>query len=157
MSFPTKRKIVIAIDGFSSCGKSTFAKEIAARIGYVFIDTGAMYRAVTLYGIEHGAIHDGTVDAAQLETLLPRIQISFSFNEQRGASDIYLNGINVEERIRRIDVSEYVSRVSQIAAVRSRLVHMQQEMGKQNRNAGRIRSSLGKQPLLLHCRGRRLS
>ena len=131
MSSPTKRKIIIAIDGFSSCGKSTFAKEIAARIGYVFIDTGAMYRAVTLYGIEHGAIHDGTVDASQLEALLPQIQISFSFNEQRGASDIYLNGVNVEERIRRIDVSEYVSRVSQIAAVRSRLVHMQQEMGEQ--------------------------
>ena len=110
MSSPTKRKIIIAIDGFSSCGKSTFAKEIAARIGYVFIDTGAMYRAVTLYGIEHGAIHDGTVDASQLEALLPQIQISFSFNEQRGASDIYLNGVNVEERIRRIDVSEYVSR-----------------------------------------------
>ena len=131
MSSPTKRKIIIAIDGFSSCGKSTFAKEIAARIGYVFIDTGAMYRAVTLYGIEHGAIHDGTVDASQLEALLPQIQISFSFNKQRGASDIYLNGVNVEERIRRIDVSEYVSRVSQIAAVRSRLVHMQQEMGEQ--------------------------
>ena len=131
MSSPTKRKIIIAIDGFSSCGKSTFAKEIAARIGYVFIDTGAMYRAVTRYGIEHGAIHDGTVDASQLEALLPQLQISFSFNEQRGASDIYLNGVNVEERIRRIDVSEYVSRVSQIAAVRSRLVHMQQEMGEQ--------------------------
>ena len=80
--YPTK-KIVIAIDGFSSCGKSTFAKEIAARIGYVFIDTGAMYRAVTLYGLRHGAVQDGDVNEALLIAMLPEIEITFAFNSER--------------------------------------------------------------------------
>ena len=92
------KKIVIAVDGFSSCGKSTFAKKIASALGYVFIDTGAMYRAVTLYGIRHGAIHGGVVDAEALERMLPRIGISFVFNPAREASDIYLDGENVEGR-----------------------------------------------------------
>ena len=86
------RKIVIAIDGFSSCGKSTFAKAIAARLGYIFIDTGAMYRAVTLYALEHGAVVDGEVLSDKVVELLPQIEISFSFNSERGASDIYING-----------------------------------------------------------------
>ena len=124
------KKIVIAVDGFSSCGKSTFAKKIASALGYVFVDTGAMYRAVTLYGIRHGAIRGGVVDAEALERMLPRIGISFVFNPAREASDIYLDGENVEGPIRSLEVSEAVSRVSQIGAVRERLVGLQQQMGR---------------------------
>lgn len=124
------KKIVIAVDGFSSCGKSTFAKKIASALGYVFIDTGAMYRAVTLYGIRHGASRGGVVDAETLERMLPRIGISFVFNPAREASDIYLDGENVEGPIRSLEVSEAVSRVSQIGAVRERLVGLQQQMGR---------------------------
>lgn len=125
------KKIVIAIDGFSSCGKSTFAKAIAAKLGYIFIDTGAMYRAVTLYALEHGAIVEGEVDAARVEELLPQIEISFRFNEERGASDIYINGVYAEERIRTIEVSNCVSKVSSIGVVRKKLVAMQQQMGRE--------------------------
>ena len=88
-------KIIIAIDGYSSCGKSTFAKAIAARLGYIFIDTGAMYRAVTLYALEHGAIHSGIVDEDAVVRLLKEIQITFRFNPERGASDIYVYGDRV--------------------------------------------------------------
>ena len=125
----TNKKIVIAIDGFSACGKSSLARDIAARIGYIFIDTGAMYRAVTLYGIRRGAIAGGRADERAVETLLPEIRISFEFNPARGASDIYLNGENVEEAIRSIEVSESVSAVSRIGAVREQLVRLQQQMG----------------------------
>ena len=104
----TNKKIVIAIDGFSSCGKSTFAKAIARRLGYIFIDTGAMYRAVTLYALEHGAIRSG----------------------ERGASDIYVDGDRVEGKIRTIEVSNCVSAVSSICEVRAKLVAMQQQMGR---------------------------
>ncbi len=93
----TDKKIIIAIDGFSSCGKSTFAKSIAARLGYVFIDTGAMYRAVTLYSAEHGAIRSGVVDDEAVAALLDQMSIAFRFNPERGASDIYVNGELVEE------------------------------------------------------------
>ena len=125
------RKIVIAIDGFSSCGKSTFAKAIAARLGYIFIDTGAMYRAVTLYALEHGAVVDGKVLSDKVVELLPQIEISFSFNSERGASDIYINGEQVEQKIRSIEVSNLVSKISSIAQVREKLVAMQQGMGQQ--------------------------
>ncbi|WP_418992864.1 (d)CMP kinase [Alistipes sp.] len=124
------RKIIIAIDGHSSCGKSTFAKAIAARLGYIFIDTGAMYRAVTLYALEHGAIRSGIVDEEAVVALLDQIAITFRFNPERGASDIYVNGELVEGRIRTIEVSNCVSRVSAIPAVRRKLVAMQQEMGR---------------------------
>ena len=127
----TKRKIVIAIDGFSSCGKSTFAKAIAARLGYIFIDTGAMYRAVTLYALEHGAVKDGVVDKERVVALLPEINISFRFNSERGASDVYVNGAMVEDKIRSIEVSGLVSKVSCIAEVREKLVAMQQQMGRE--------------------------
>ena len=126
----TKKKIVIAIDGFSSCGKSTFAKAIARRLGYIFIDTGAMYRAVTLYALEHGAIRSGIVDEEAVVRLLDEITITFRFNPERGASDIYVNGTFVEGKIRTIEVSNCVSAVSAIAAVRCKLVAMQQEMGR---------------------------
>jgi cytidylate kinase len=122
-------KIVIAIDGFSSCGKSTFAKSIAARLGYIFIDTGAMYRAVTLYALENGGIRNGIVDDEAIVALLSDISITFRFNAQRGASDIYVNGDLVEGKIRTIEVSNCVSAVSSIREVREKLVAMQQEMG----------------------------
>ena len=124
------KKIIIAIDGFSSCGKSTFAKSIAARLGYIFIDTGAMYRAVTLYALEHGAIRSGIADEERIVALLPEIAITFRFNPQRGASDIYVNGDLVEGKIRTIEVSNCVSAVSSIREVREKLVAMQQQMGE---------------------------
>ena len=127
----SSRKIVIAIDGFSSCGKSTFAKAIAARLGYIFIDTGAMYRAVTLYSLEHGAVVDGEVQQDKVVELLPQIEISFRFNAERGASDIYVNGVEVEQKIRSIEVSNLVSKISSIAQVREKLVAMQQRMGQE--------------------------
>ena len=126
-----KKKIVIAIDGFSSCGKSTFAKAIAAKLGYIFIDTGAMYRAVTLYALEQGAIVEGVVDQEHVEQLLGEVEISFRFNAERGASDIYVNGVYAEDRIRGIEVSNCVSKVSSIGAVREKLVAMQQQMGSE--------------------------
>lgn len=125
------QKIVIAIDGFSSCGKSTFAKAIAARLGYIFIDTGAMYRAVTLYAMEQGAILDGKVDEAAVVALLPEVNISFRFNAERGASDVYVNGELAEGKIRSIEVSNCVSSVSSIREVREKLVAMQQQMGRE--------------------------
>lgn len=125
-----KKKIVIAIDGHSSCGKSTFAKAIAARLGYIFIDTGAMYRSVTLYALENGGIVDGIVDEDAIIKLLDQIEITFRFNPARGASDIYVNGDLVEGKIRTIEVSNFVSPVSGIGAVRAKLVAMQQQMGK---------------------------
>ena len=124
------KRIIIAIDGHSSCGKSTFAKAIAARLGYIFIDTGAMYRAVTLYALEHGAIAMGIVDEERIEAMLCDIEISFRFNSERGASDIYVNGDLVEGKIRTIEVSNCVSAVSSMGAVRRKLVAMQQQMGR---------------------------
>lgn len=124
------KRLIIAIDGHSSCGKSTFAKAIAARLGYIFIDTGAMYRAVTLYALEHEAIPSGMVDEAAVEHLLHEIDIDFRFNASRGASDIYVNGDCVEGKIRTIEVSNCVSAVSSIGAVRRKLVAMQQDMGR---------------------------
>ena len=127
---PSNKKIVIAVDGFSSCGKSTFAKLVAARLGYIFIDTGAMYRAVTLYALEHGAFTNGILNEDTLVGMLGDINIDFRFNPERGASDIYVNGDRVEGKIRTIEVSNCVSAVSAIAEVREMLVRMQQEMGR---------------------------
>ena len=126
----TSKKIVIAIDGFSSCGKSTFAKAIAARLGYIFIDTGAMYRAVTLYALQQGAIRSGIVDEDAVVALLGDVEITFRFNPKRGASDIYVNGDLAEDKIRSIEVSNCVSGVSSIREVREKLVAMQQQMGR---------------------------
>jgi cytidylate kinase len=124
------KRIIIAIDGHSSCGKSTFAKAIAARLGYIFIDTGAMYRAVTLYALENGAIESCIANEQKIEAMLEDININFRFNPERGASDIYVNGDMVEGKIRTIEVSNCVSAVSSIGAVRSKLVAMQQAMGR---------------------------
>lgn len=125
-----EKKLTIAIDGFSSSGKSTFAKKIAARLGYVFIDSGAMYRAVTLYAIEHGIIRSGIVDEDAIVRSLGGIRIDFRFNPTRGASDIYLNGTCVDGKIRTIEVSNLVSEVSSIGAVREKLVAIQREIGR---------------------------
>ncbi len=130
MELNKKHKIIIAVDGFSSCGKSTFAKAIAAKLGYIFIDTGAMYRAVTLYALEHGAIRSGVVDEDAVVASLKDIDINFRFNPERGASDIYVNGDLVEGKIRTIEVSNCVSPVSSIREVREKLVAMQQQMGR---------------------------
>ena len=127
----SNKKIIIALDGFSSCGKSTFAKSIAQRLGYIFIDTGAMYRAVTLYSLEHGAIRSGMIDEEAVIKLLPEMSVAFRFNPERGASDIYVNGDRVEGKIRTIEVSNCVSGVSAIPIVREKLVALQQEMGRQ--------------------------
>ena len=129
MDYTDKHKIIIAVDGFSSCGKSTFAKAIAAELGYIFIDSGAMYRAVTLYALEHGAIRSGIVDDDAVVRLLGEITIDFRFNAARGASDIYVNGDLAEGKIRTIEVSNCVSAVSSIREVREKLVAMQQQMG----------------------------
>lgn len=126
----SNKRIIIAIDGHSSCGKSTFAKAISARLGYIFIDTGAMYRAVTLYALEHGAIESCIANESKIEAMLEDININFRFNPERGASDIYVNGDMVEGKIRTIEVSNCVSAVSSIGAVRSKLVAMQQAMGR---------------------------
>ncbi len=126
----SNKRIIIAIDGHSSCGKSTFAKAIAARLGYIFIDTGAMYRAVTLYALENGAIESCIANEQKIEAMLEDININFRFNPERGASDIYVNGEMVEGKIRTIEVSNCVSAVSSIGAVRSKLVAMQQAMGR---------------------------
>ena len=124
------KKIVIAIDGYSSGGKSTFAKAIASRLGYIFIDTGAMYRAVTLFALRSGMIRNGEVDRKALVEALGRIRIGFRYNPEKGKSDIYLDGENVEDEIRGIEVSTWVSHVSSIAEVRALLVRLQQQMGK---------------------------
>lgn len=126
----SNKKIIIAIDGYSSSGKSTFAREIAARLGYIFIDTGSMYRAVTLYALDNGAVVDGVLDEQQLAAMLDDIKIGFCFNSERGASDVYVNGENVERRIRSIEVSDMVSEVSSVPQVREKLVAIQQELGR---------------------------
>jgi CMP/dCMP kinase len=124
------KKIVIAVDGHSSCGKSTLAKALASRLNYAYIDTGAMYRAVTLYGLQNGLIHDGKVDEAGLIAQLRRIKITFRYNTTNGKNETYLNGENVEDEIRQLPVSRSVSPVATIGEVRRHLVALQQEMGK---------------------------
>lgn len=126
----TSCRIVIAIDGHSSCGKSTIAKAVAARFGYAFIDSGAMYRAVTLYAIRHDLVDNGVVKTKELIEALPDIHIEFRYNPSLQKSDTYLNGENVEEEIRQLPVSQNVSPIATIAEVRAAMVQQQQEMGK---------------------------
>jgi cytidylate kinase len=125
------RKIVIAIDGFSSCGKSTFAKAIAKRLGYLYIDSGAMYRAVTLELLRRGLIKDGVVDTSTLDSILKEINIGFSYDSSRNGYVTTLNGEVVEDEIRSTQVANHVSLVAAIPAVRTRLVELQRELGKQ--------------------------
>ena len=125
------KKIVIAIDGYSSCGKSTMAKNLARQLGYVYVDTGAMYRAVTLYALRHQLFEaDGEADAASLQRAMPDIRISFQFNAQTGKPDTYLNDELVEHDIRTMQVSERVSKIAALPFVRTALVAQQQRMGK---------------------------
>ena len=123
-------KIIIAIDGHSSCGKSTVAKEIAKRLNYIFIDTGAMYRAVTLYCLRNQLIENGKVNIPELIAHLSDIKVSFKPNVATQHNDIWLNGENVEDEIRQLAVSQNVSPVAAVAEVRHLLVALQQEMGK---------------------------
>ena len=125
------KKIIVAIDGLSSCGKSTMARELACEVGYAYIDTGAMYRAVTLYALRHALLSpDGAVDAAALERRMGEIDITFRVNPVTGRSETHLNGQNVEADIRGMEVSALVSRVSALPFVRRALVAQQQAMGK---------------------------
>ncbi|MDO5980709.1 (d)CMP kinase [Flavivirga spongiicola] len=123
-------KITIAIDGFSSTGKSTVAKQLAKYLGYVYVDTGAMYRAVSFYAMENGLISGEDFNIEALIYQLPKIEISFKFNKSEGFAEVYLNGINIEKRIRTLEVSGFVSKVAAISEVRQKLVEQQQEMGK---------------------------
>ena len=123
------KKIVVAIDGYSSSGKSTMARELARRVGYVYVDSGAMYRAVTLYALEHGMIENGKVDRERLAAALPGISITFEPAGADGVQHTLLNGRDVEREIRDMQVSENVSRVAEIPEVRERLVRIQQEYG----------------------------
>lgn len=125
----TNHKITIAIDGFSSTGKSTVAKQLAKKLSYVYVDTGAMYRAITLYAMRKKFIKKDSFDKAALIQDLPSLHLKFIFDESMGYAAIYLNDENVENEIRTMEVSQYVSRVAAISEVREKLVAQQQEMG----------------------------
>ena len=125
------KKITIAIDGFSSCGKSTMAKDLAREVGYIYIDSGAMYRAVTLYSIENGIFDGDVIDTEKLKKAIKDIQISFRPNPETGRPDTYLNGVNVENKIRTMGVSSKVSHISSLDFVREAMVAQQQAMGKE--------------------------
>ena len=125
------KKITIAIDGFSSCGKSTMAKDLAREVGYIYIDSGAMYRAVTLYSIENGIFNGDVIDTEKLKKEIKNIRISFQLNKETGRPDTYLNGVNVENKIRSMEVSSKVSPISTLDFVREEMVAQQQAMGKE--------------------------
>ncbi|MES2412085.1 MAG: (d)CMP kinase [Bacteroidota bacterium] len=124
------RKITIAIDGFSSTGKSTLAKQLAKHLGYVYVDTGAMYRAVTFFAMQNGYITTDFFDKQTLINSLPFIKLHFEFNPELGFAEMYLNDVNIEKEIRTLEVSNFVSLVAEVSQVRAKLVEQQQEMGK---------------------------
>ena len=123
-------KLIIAIDGFSSTGKSTLAKQLARKLKYVYVDSGAMYRAITLFAMQQNFIDVAHFDVDELKKSLEKIKIHFVYNELKGFAEVYLNDIKVEDEIRSLDVSQLVSQVSTIIEVREKLVQQQQEMGK---------------------------
>lgn len=123
--------ITIAIDGYSSTGKSTLAKQLAKHLGYVYVDTGAMYRAVTFFAMQNNLVSKSILDKDKLINKLPEIKLHFVFNAELGFGEMYLNNINVEKEIRTIEVSRLVSKIAEITEVRAKLVEQQQEMGKQ--------------------------
>jgi cytidylate kinase len=124
------KRITIAIDGHSSTGKSTMAKQLATALGYIYVDTGAMYRAVTWFALENGLIGPDGFKQAELLSALPDIDLAFKFNPELGFSEMYLNERNVEKEIRSLEVSQFVSKVSVVKEVRQKLVAMQREIGK---------------------------
>jgi cytidylate kinase len=124
-----KKKLIIAIDGYSSCGKSTFAKAIAKSLNYIFIDSGAMYRTVTLYCMRRGYIGNGKLNTCSIIQDLKDIHIEFVYNPDIAEYETFLNSENVENEIRGIEVSEHVSKISQIGEVRSRMVELQRQIG----------------------------
>ncbi len=123
------KKITIAIDGHSSTGKSTLAKQLAKALNYIYIDTGAMYRAVTLFAMQQGFITSDSFDADQLVANLNHVFLSFKFNEDLGFAEIYLNDENVEDKIRSIEVSNFVSKIAEVSAIRTKLVQQQKKYG----------------------------
>ncbi len=123
-------KIIIAIDGYSSCGKSTVAKALAAHLGYAYVDSGSMYRCVTLYALRKGVIKDHSFLKEEIIKLLPEINLRFEFNPHTKSSDTYMNGENVEKEIRQMIVSENVSKISAIHEVRVKMIAIQRELGK---------------------------
>ncbi len=126
------KKITIAIDGHSSCGKSTMAKQLAKRLGYVYVDTGAMYRTVTLFALRNGLFDaDGNVKTDELKARMHEIEVSFKFNETTGKADACLNGEDVEKEIRLMEVSNHVSPIAAIPFVREEMVEQQRRMGKE--------------------------
>ena len=125
------KRIIIAIDGFSSCGKSTMAKALARNIGYLYFDSGAMYRAVALFCMQNGLINGEEIDTAALRERLDEIHISFEADPETKNSVTLLNGVNVEHEIRSLEVSRFVSKVAALDFVRSAMVDQQREMGKQ--------------------------
>lgn len=125
------KKITIAIDGYSSTGKSTIAKQLAKHLGYVYVDTGAMYRAVTYFAMQNGYIDAEFFDKETLIAGLPYIRLEFVFNPNLGFGEMYLNDTNVEKEIRTLEVSGFVSRIAEVSEVRSKLVEQQQQMGKE--------------------------
>jgi len=124
------KKITIAIDGFSSTGKSTLAKQLANQLGYAYVDTGAMYRAVTFYAMKNGWVSEDNLNTSAVIENLQKINLEFRFNEQLGFAEMYLNNVNIENEIRTIEVSRCVSKIAEISEVRTMLVQQQQQMGK---------------------------
>jgi cytidylate kinase len=124
------KKITIAVDGFSSTGKSTLAKQIAKELGYIYVDTGAMYRAITLYAMQNNYISTNSFDVEALTNNLDKITLNFKFNSTLGFAEMYLNNVNIEQEIRTLEVSNFVSKIAEISQVRAKLVQQQQEMGK---------------------------
>lgn len=124
------KKIIVAIDGHSSCGKSTMAKALAREVGYIYVDTGAMYRAVALYALRQGYIRDGRLDEEALIASLPQVQISFAHTTPDALPTVHLNGEDVEAEVRTLEVSQWVSPVAAMPAVRSLLTTLQQQMGE---------------------------
>lgn len=124
------KKITIAIDGFSSTGKSTLAKQLAKHLGYIYVDTGAMYRAVAFFAMKNNLISSDFFNKVELVNRLKDIMLEFKFNSDLGFAEMYLNGDNVEKDIRTIEVSGFVSKVAEVSEVRAKLVEQQQEMGK---------------------------
>ncbi|MBO7471836.1 MAG: (d)CMP kinase [Bacteroidaceae bacterium] len=124
------KQITIAIDGHSSCGKSTMAKDLAKEIGYIYIDTGAMYRAVTLFALQNGLITEAGIDEEGLKQRMADIMITFQLNEETGRPDTYLNGVCVEKDIRTMEVSKYVSPIATLGFVREAMVDLQRLMGE---------------------------